>query len=707
MIKLLKPKTLGLFVLLLVCMQATTLIANNTLVTQNISNDGKLTQNSGKTLNSQDSTANLNNINTQASSVQNVLSSQQISSSNSNNNTNSFSLDNLFAYMTYIYDGNTHTFLSTTENVSYTTALTDMEALAIIKMTGLENYLLLDQAGNKADIANNFQLAESSANTNICGYPIVQSQPNPSLAGTFGALMTFYLLNLSTELKIFGGIDTSYSSGMRYILSRLFSNSTNSGFQETFDSPGSLPIASTYWGVEILALLHTVVQYSMNSSVFNGIINTLQDHLYQQGNIYYFNDSDVFISSIVKSFYAISILQTLNNTFPGLFHNSTNAQTLFAEVKTGLPNWLASLQTTKGAFVGALQAPESVQPNVIDTGAALAILDILNGSSQQFNVTLANKFLIASQYNGTYSPNDKGGWGLNNATYLSNESPNVNVENTFYAILGLYSSGYITNNLHVSVESQYGQTHNNNYYNNSVIAGITPTTLFVKIKLFTNTVLINSFANVAFSTFQIPTWNTTLNGTIRETVGSLNVYEYQINLLNDTQHQYNWTWGKHDALITFELSNFNYLLPQKNISAVSFVIVRPDFSVLINNTNAKPGNTITGTITVNNATLNPENKNILPGNFGQFDTKLIYPNGTSIPVTTNATLTINNETLKYTFNTTLPSALPIGDYNINVTLVNGTTIFYSNQQFNVSDTFILTKIISTNISNGIITIYPS
>lgn len=695
--------TIGLFVLLLVCLQSFTLIANNNLVAKSISNDENTPQNVVTALKPQNSALSLNNTTGPAPSTQEILSSQQTSSSNSNY-LNNFSIDNLYTYLANIYDSASYTFKSTTGSNNYATALTYMQALAILKMSGLENYILANGENEKFSIANNFNLSANCVNSNTCGFPIVQTQKSSSLSGTFGTLMTFYLLSLESSLKIYAGQSSSYGPTMNYILSRLFLNSTNSGFTESFDPIGSLPISSTYWGVESLALLQPIVHYAINNSVLNGIINTLKNQLYHQGNNYYFNDSTIGVSSILKSFYAVSILQALNNTYPTQFMGNNNATALFTQLQTGLPDWLVSLQRTSGKFIGGLQAPESIQPNIIDTGAALAIFDMLNTSSTQFNVSNAIQFILRSQYNLQYSAANIGGWGQNNATFLPNVTPDVNVENTFYAILGLYSSGYITANLHFSIETEYSRNNNNNYYNNSMIAGVAPASLYLKASLFNNTSFVNSFTDLTFPLFHIDNWNITLNQTLIETVSTKQFFIYYFSLEANSSGLYNWTWGRHNAFIEFQLSNFTFL-PNKPISLLSFVIVRPDFSVLLNNTNnfsPKPGGTINGVISLDNTTLNPNDLVIAPTNFGVFQTDLIYPNGTSVPVNTT---TVNVNVTTYTFKTTLPVAIPLGDYNINVTLINGTTIFYSRQQFRVSDNIILSTITGTKIG-GLVTLYP-
>ncbi|OLS22998.1 MAG: hypothetical protein HeimC3_26950 [Candidatus Heimdallarchaeota archaeon LC_3] len=599
------------------------------------------------------------------------------------------SIDGLVEYLEQVYE-DLQFRDSPGPDLSYHTTVAAMQSLSILKMTGLEEYIIQDDFSTRDSVIKKFKYVTSqgldcrgtsASEDKECGYANENSVNLPTLSGTFGAILSIKLIgNPGDELG------TNKKAITNWLLNEtLISNSTHVYFQDPSIDSNTTSIVNTYWGISALELL----DFNFTTSFTQKVTATLLDNWRTRNEVSSFFDRDDGVSSLVKNYYGLSILLSLNRTNPAGFN-----ETFWNEITSELPNWIANFETSSGIFRGGFQSPERNTPNIEDTGASLAILNIIGNSWSKINLTNSVNFILNNQFENTNSPSH-GGWGSNNNTYDSS-NPKVNTRNTFYAVLGLYASNYLSNITEVIIETSFGRSQQDPDLINHIVSGESSTVFFLKVKLSDKYTYSNlELKDVTFSNWTI----TPPKGDIQN--GDDFEYKY---LLQDSDTN-NWTWGKHLVSGSYKLKNFN-LLPEKSIHFISEVVVQPFYNVTLLNINntVKPGTNFTAQIILDNTTLNPNERNIQ--SFGNFTIELYYPNGSSTPVKYNSSIEINNNTLNYWFNDTIPDNAPLGIYYYNVSILNGTKFATVKYEITVNDEITLKSINGKIDDKDIIVTFP-
>ncbi|MFW9930235.1 MAG: hypothetical protein ACFFD1_12645, partial [Candidatus Thorarchaeota archaeon] len=618
-----------------------------------------------------------------------ILPKEMIGTLNTSNFNVNLSLANLKTYLDGIYEG--FSFRDTPNpKLSYHSSLASVYALNILKMTGLDDYVVT--SSDKTSIINNYNYLNPNgekcgsipaSNTKKCGFSVDNTVNNPSLAGTYGALLSISLLgNPANKL---GAIKADVA---RWLLQdKLKVNSSFAAFIESNDMSNQTPIISSFFGIISSELLDIT-----NSSLAIKFFNTIQSFWVKDTNFYRFYDYNDGVSTIEKNFYAIQTLLSLNRTSPGLLNS-----TWWNQIKSNLSSWIKQYQVSEGNFFGSFKSPDVYQPNIVDTGSVLALYNILNASWAENNVSNAINFVLSSQFVSKSISTDasNGGWGFNNLTYNLSD-PLVNTRNTYFAILGLYASGYLSEYTNVTIESDYGKSQTSKELSNHIIAGVTPSYLYIKATTIDGFTLTNlKFTNLVFSN-----WN--ISPLLKVQLG--NDFEYKYNLSYSPTN--NWTWGIHYISGNYQINDYFSPINIK-LNFKSLVVVQPSFNVLlVNFTNpyVKPGQEITGQINLDNKTLNPNNLTV--SQFGNFSTLVFYPNGTSTPVSINNTQIIDGNVTKYYFNNTLPNDAPLGEYYFNISLNNGSNYATVIYPFMVNETVSILSLNGNSNPKNALNFYP-
>ena len=587
-----------------------------------------------------------------------IVTQNTVTSSSDYNNLRNLSISDLFDYLLVSYTTVSNSFIDSGKDHLDTTA-TVAKGLAILKMLGLTGYVI--PVNNKTEIFKNFGSPIDG------GYLVQQTVSNPSILGTYGVIESTELMNLTTSLS---SIKTNAET---FLMSKYIVFAGNqAGFKEDYQTSVNASIESTYYAVQALKTLG----YQFNSSISGNIYNFLNS-LWNGNGHFFSNRNDVDQSTILTSFQAISVLYDLNQT----------NQPLWNEINTGFPQFINSTQVKDGIFTGAISSTGNA--NVDDTGSALAALYILN-KINQINVTTAVQFILQSQYNGSIS-GDKGGFSYNNSTQSStSQFSGVTLTHTYYAILGLYVSRYLSNRSQFSIQTQYSTGNTFNNLNNEILYGQ------------------NSNFTAQINSLNYKNYYGELDLSINVTGLDVQYLKADTNSFQGSKFNYliknssiDFSLGSHNLTAIYSLSNFNIVPVVNNVYKGSIIVRLP-----INNTingistslEVSPGDLLTGEIGFDNNTVNATN--LYNANLGNVSVHIIFPNGTSPSLNSSYVfpLVITNQSYLYNYN--LPKNSPLGDYFVNLTYSNGTgTLFFTQQSFKVSTSVYLLGISSVRNYN--------
>jgi hypothetical protein len=589
-----------------------------------------------------------------------------LSSSNSENYLRNLSMSDLFNYIRSSYSSNS--FQDSKQNQLDTT-ITVSRGLAILKMIGLTGYAI--PLGNGTSIYSDF--SPISANG---GFSIHSSISESSVMGTYGVLLSSQLLNLAVKLTQIQDQVTNY------LLSKYSTFSTGSGFKEDYQTVLNGSILTTYYGVQSLSILN----YKFSQDQIDQISEFLLS-MWDNNSFFFRNENDKEQSEILTSFQAISILNTLNKS-------GNIDSNLWLNIKNGFPSYINSNQESSGVFNGGIHS-NSINANVDDTGSAISALYILD-KTQEINLTSAIDFILQSQYLGSIFSDDKGGFSSNNATHSeTSQNSDVKLRHTYYAILGLYASGYLTNHTDISLQTQFSKENNVNDLENEIIVGQnTSLSMNLNVMNFKN---IYQETNIDLDVNQLESSYLTTDNT-NEVIGS----EFKFVIKNTTQS--NFYLGKHSVKTTYSLTNFS-IIPVKINTYESEINVRFPITSKINDISSSlevnPGDLLTGEIIFDNNTVN--STQISYNTLGNLSINLVFPNSTNLILNSSNDFPLLMTNKNYLFNYTFPMDAVLGDYVINITYNNGTgTLFYTQQMIKVTTELFIKAIISN--SNNFI--YP-
>ncbi len=596
------------------------------------------------------------------SNKQKVLSQNQLTTATTpSTNLRNLSLSDLFNYLKFSANQVPNSFIDSYKDYMDTT-VTVAKGLAILKMLGFTNYIIPDV--NKTGIINNFDQVNNK------GFKLYKDSSSASIVGTYGAVESTVLLDsvYNYELLRPGAIS--------YLNSKYYNTSTIGGFREDFQTNITASIQSTYYAVQALKALG----YTFSPDQITKIYAFLQSMWNSQGH-YFSNTNDPDLSVFETTFQSITILYDLGQT----------SQQLWSEVASGFPQFVNSNQDKSGVFNGAIHSSNGVA-NVDDTGSALSTLYMLN-KLNSVNVTSAIQFIINSQYNGTAFTKDVGGFSYNNSTQSSlSQFSGVTLSHTYYAILGLYATGYLSNNSQFSFETEYSSSNNINRLKNEILVGQNTT--------FTAQIYVLNYKNYSDDqniTVQIQGIYSSYNSTDYTTTGSL--YNFLINYNNSL----NFGLGPHALTAYYSLRNFSIIPVIQNVYH-SQIIVRFPITSSINgitsSVSLQPGALVKGIINFDNKTV--QAAHISYNSLGSVSVSLVYPNGTTQQFNSSYTFNLTMSLSTYDYNFTLPKNAILGDYMMNLTYSNNTALFYTEQVFTVSTSVYLLAITSSNSYN----LYP-
>ena len=435
----------------------------------------------------------------------------------------SLDLDNLKKYLASLYDDQSSSFTGSNTRKINTTVST-ARALAVLKMTGIQGFLIPNS--RELSVFNGLGTLTASG-----GYKVHQAHDQATIMGTYGVVLSTELMNLNFKLiQMKDDVQT-------FVLSHYKKVNSSGGFYENTDSSAQLSIKTTYYAVSILNILN----FQFNGSMISEITNYLKSS-WNGEKKYFISITDFDQTEITTSFQATSILYLLNQT------HSINT-TFWNAIKADLSTYISSKQQTSGVLSGGIFSEKVNEPNVVDTGAALSIHHLFNQSSS-IDINKAVSFILNSQLPKNLLTIEKGGFSFNNKTHDDDISTGngVKLSYTYYATLGLYSSGYLTNNTKIIFSTDYSGSCNNQCKYNEIIPG-QESTITSKIKTLDEyTFFSDSDVKISVDGLQV-VYNTT-----SEVTQTGDVFVHKV--LNTTS---NWTLGRHNLSATYSLANFSIL----------------------------------------------------------------------------------------------------------------------------------------------------
>lgn len=588
-----------------------------------------------------------------------VAQSQVAQSQVNNTNLRNMSMSDLYTYLQNSATIVKNSFIDST-GVHLDTTVTTARALTILKITGMTNYIIPTITARSA-IFKNFGTSIDG------GFPISNASAIPTIIGTYGVVESGQMLNLPLPMQAI------QKDAITYINSKYQNNTKIGGFKEAYEKNIVASVHTTYYAVEALKVLGV----QLNSTQKIQITDFLQSLWNSNG--YFNNTYDSDQSVILTSFQAISILNDIG----------TNSS-LWTDVTSHFSQFIKANQDQTGVFTGGIHSPGAVA-SVDDTGSAISALYILN-QTNAINIGSADQFMLQSQYNGTAFPNDLGGFANNNSTFVAtSQSSGVTLAHTYYAMLGLYASGYISNHTVLSFETQYSTNNDFNKLTNEIPVGQN-STFTAQLSSF-NYKNYYGELNVQFSVDKL---NVQANGTNEANTALGSQYNFEIYNASS-----NFYLGLHPLTATYSLTNFTILPVMNNIFHSSINVRFPlnnALNGLSSSVQVNPGDTLIGKMGFGNNTVNATN--FRTATLGNVSVSLIYPNGTQSSPIKNFSLVLTNST--YSYNVTLPKNAVLGDYMVNLTYYNNSALFYTEQVFTVTTSTYLLGVTSTKSRN----IYP-
>jgi prenyltransferase beta subunit len=409
-----KPTILGIFIIFVFCINPIT----NTTINEKLNNDLESTPKGNLNLEKGSDYSQINQknfIEENQDQVTNFDNKEKFSLKSSlNEEYLNLSVNDLVTFIRNIFENSEFRDVAK-GSTSYHTTIAAMQTLSILKMTGLEEYIVPNEITTRTNIIDNLKFispdgvscSQVTSENKVCGYSIDKSQNTPSLSGTFGAIATIKLLG--NPGLILGSLSEFI---VRWIINEnLITNSTHTYFRDSSNNMDKISISDNYWAIASLELLG--FNFNNNLSLVQDLVDTFQDLWVTNNGFSHFNDFDNGLPTLVKNYYATSALLSLNRS-------TSIVLPFWNVVKNDLPKWVGEYQIDSGVYQGGFSTPPSISPNVVDTGAALAILSILNNSWSEINLTGAINFLLINQYTSSSGSNSDaiGGWGLNNETYF-------------------------------------------------------------------------------------------------------------------------------------------------------------------------------------------------------------------------------------------------------------------------------------------------
>ena len=531
-------------------------------------------------------------------------------------NSTTFDFIHLSNYLLRHYTATEHAFK---DNEGYYTTTATYNGFMISKMTGLERYIVSDEALVYSEYLKTLRADD------LRGFAI-HNELDASLTGTFNVLSILELINRADYIS--NNRNSSY-----FIKEDCLTviNETQITFKEIAEEEPTLE--STYYGLKSLEILENQLEAIDLAKVANFIASTWNDDGY-------FDDSKNN-DFIMDSWYAIYSLDIISN-YINLGTTDVNP-----DYVTDFTDWLLLQQDDLNGGFGVNNATS------YETGAALSILRLFDSlDNPSLNQEKAIEQILYSQYNNNTIYDGHGGFSPSNETHYE-DYHFVTIENSFWATLGLYSTDYFINKSTIKVETEYFRYSTIQAEKYEVVQG-EETNFYIRIVYnetysFTAGVMDLDAAN----------WNITKSDVIEEK--NLNVFYYKYNIeVNDTD----WSLGNHSFSISYETRNISFFEPTKRIYDFN-LSVRLDLDLNYptdenNDGKLSPGEDISFYISATNKTLNKET---IYHPYGNVTVTLLDPQNEE--VTLQKTVYLWPESANNTYiNITLPAKLHLGQYKI-------------------------------------------
>ncbi|MHA1947695.1 MAG: hypothetical protein ACW97W_16445 [Candidatus Hodarchaeales archaeon] len=526
----------------------------------------------------------------------------------------SFSPERFADYIGSLLDNNKAIFH---ENVGgYSTTIATYEALAALRIFGLDYYQFGDKWQINEDAIADFFYIDFEDPSNSGGYLLTEEAKNPSVEGTFGVVNSFWLMDeLNTRLKPFA------PNLVNYVINQTF-RTVEGGFHEIGSTSDlkttfqALSILETIYNL-ILELIDDVnpVPQEVNQSMEDFMGNHLGDIFNFVNDSFvdntYFHDNNEFRTPIENTWYAvksIAILERFSNLYGILISKG------LIDYQIPVTAWLNSLVKSSGITKGGFGFGEYATTK--ETGLAYAIHNLFN-TTDSIDDSTAIAFVNSSQFlqheNRTYVTSERihlGGFGPNNITYSDIDLNNkINIHDTYYASLAYLLSGSVFESIDLSLETSFFQENPEINISSYLIQGeITSLEVILTsydYKSHGSLNLITSIDNWDITHPSYDEHNSAFYGQ--------DVAKYEITIKNDSDSAYNWTLGSHFVTNKISIRNLpiipspEYLL---NTSVIVGYAPRYDLTPAL----IKPGDIVNATVYYQNrSTLTYESTNISEG----------------------------------------------------------------------------------------------
>ncbi|MHA1447841.1 MAG: prenyltransferase/squalene oxidase repeat-containing protein [Candidatus Hodarchaeales archaeon] len=549
-------------------------------------------------------------------------------------------LDALFDYLDQLYNptsGKVQTRIN-----GYTTSIAVFQYLSVLKLTGIEKYMIGSESLNEIIFSSNLDILKDGP-----GYKINDDAEQASIAGSYGVITSLELMDEVEKLNIIA----ENGSIIEWLNTQRFTNITaQTGY---FKDPGfPADFETTYMALKIYDILDFEIPDTIKDNVSNWIISTWDtDHFVEP-----FTEE----SAIVSNWFAVNSLRLLNKSSDIVYPELNGYE-------DELTAWLDSFRSSDdGGYT------ISNNSTVTETGAALALIHTLgtfNSSTVDLNQTL--QFIIDTQYLSVDSSRNYGGFSPNPSTHNNSEGrQQVSLKNTFYSCIGLFTAGYLLNqtDIQFTIETKYSRDNGNTDAKNEVLQGV-GTNLYLEIAGLE----YKSFTGLDVE-LSHPSLNITRNLNDDQVINTeTGLYEYGFILYNDS-----WELGPKSLSGTYALRNFTLFPVSVNTFNVNLT-VNYGLDLTIN----KSGSFVPGEgfnlkiLAYNGSTDNGNYQNITTGTL---NLTWMMPNKTRKLISSDDVVFPNNIT---EYNLSIPVQADLGIWSLQIAHLNvSQSITYSS--FNVS-----------------------
>ncbi len=608
-----------------------------------------------------------------------------------------FDIQELLNYLNSLYT--TNRFHESVGGFPTTTAI--YEGLSILRFLGLDYYKFGSEWQTEENAIASQLLVEYRDEADSGGFKLIPSDVQPSLEGSFGVVTSLWIMNEIWEgIKLKDAsldlLDFVYNRTFDKIELEFHEEDNEASIKATFQaltildllqkiSVNQIPIPDPNFDYDIdfiaKPLNETIYEFMANYSV--NILNYI-DSFWENDSVFlYFNSHTPYQTPIVDTWYALQSIKILER-FESLI-NGLSLPNHTEDYRTSVVDWLKSLQKTTGTTTGGFGL--STSATVSETGMSYAILDLFNATSQ-INHTKTLAFISSSQFlkreNRTYTElenGQEGGFSPNNFTHsdpLLNKL--VNIHSSYFAVLTLLLSGDIFNSTELLLKTDQYESYPSINRTNLIIQG-ERATIDLELKIYD----YKSHGSLNLLSV-IDNWNLTHIDYL-ETTSSFSgksVAVYEVKLQDDTLANFNWSLGLHQITNMISIRALPIIkspIYYKN----STVFVSYASNVIFNQTEIKPGDNVSTTVSYHNRTVPSFSQNNIT--YGSLSANITSPNKQIENIIQYVPINITSGAITFFINFSKQALLGIWD--LNLIFNQSSFILRTNGAITVTDTVIL------------------